>query len=388
MTSNAARAIGCGHYWPRVLILALCVFYPEGAWTQSDALRVRVSAQAPGIGNEARLAALGEAQSQAVTQLLQVLVPAENHELHPALRPILRKAGEYVGATHVLRCEDNVAFTRVEADVQLSENALRHDVATLMLPRLPDKPNVLLVLGEQIANDSVPAVLPDSSVERVFARGLEQFRLKPAGVGTLETRFSQAELIRAVTGEHEAASAFASRIDTDAVVLGTAIARVGPATGGTIPSIEAQITVRILRGRDGIIMGQTATTASLLSPYPESGGEQAIEDAATRALRETVVSAILATLGRQAQDQVLLTIEKPGASERVPELLGALQGIAGVKDARLLFHDPDRCRIRLGYAGSMAELSDALWVMDMGGAALNIRSVIRREVVAVLGGEG
>jgi len=191
-----------------------------------EVLTVRVTGRAEGIGNAAQTEALQATQTEAVAQYLRALVPSDDPALHPALQPILRHAAQYAAACHILRCDEAGEATRIEADVTLSEDALRYDAATPMLPRLSGKPQALLVLGEQIAQDDVPAVLPDSVIERTFMRGLDQFHLDPAGVKTLQERFGQKALLEAVTGDIPASAAFASHTDCDAVVVGAAMTKV------------------------------------------------------------------------------------------------------------------------------------------------------------------
>lgn len=365
----------------RFLAAVLCLGCPLLA-AAPEVLTLRVTGRADGIGSAAQTEALQAAQSEAVVQYLHSLVPSDDPALHPALQPILRHTAQYAASCHVLRCDETGGSTRIEADVTLSEDALRYDVATLMLPRLSEKPKVLLVLGEQIGKDDVPAVLPDSTIERTVGKGLEQFHLVPSSVKALQESFEQKTLIEAVTSDVPASTAFASHTDYDAVVLGAAVTKLEPGAPGTLPRIVATVTVRVHRGRDGAMVGQTSATAAVYSPYLESGGEQAVQDAATRVLRKTAVDCVAATLGRQTQDRVLLTIERPGPDTRVQAVTDLLQGLPGVTSVQPLFHETERCRIRIGYTGPMADLTDAISSASFAGSPIKIRSVLLREILA------
>ncbi len=369
--------------WAGFVLIGVMLVLGGCAWGVSpDVLTIRVTGRANGIGSSSQSEALQSAQREAVTQYLHTLVPSDDPTLPPSLEPVLRHFSQYATACHVLRCDESGENTRIEADVTLSEDALRYDVATLMLPRLREKPKVLLVLGEMIGKDQIPAVLPDSVVERTFFKGMEQFHLAPLGVKTLDDRFIQQVLVEAVTGNVAASTSFSSHTDYDAVVVGSSLTTVEQGAGGGIPRISATTTVRVHRGRDGAMTGQTSGTAAVYSPYLESGGEQAVQDATTRVLRKTAVDCVIATLGRQTQERVLLTVEKPGTEVRVQAVMELIQSVPGVSSVQVLFLETDRCRIRIGYSGPMADLTDAVSGLAFAGAPLKIQSVLLREISA------
>jgi hypothetical protein len=345
----------------------------------ADTVTIRTIGRAEGVDSVARAEALRNAQADAVLQLVYQLVPGSERRLPPALRAIVRRITRYAEQSDILRSDIVDDSVRVEADIHVDEKALRVDVAILMLPRLPKKPVVQLVVGEQIGKDTVPAVLTGSIAESRFLEGLKDFGLAPKGMEDIENTWEPGVLIDIVTGPVGKGVSFASRFDVDVVVLGTVTTETEQ-SDGNIPKIRAKANLRIHGGGDGRIIDDIFTTAAVRSPYAKDGGEQAVYDACTRALHQTAVAAVLAVLARGGEERVVLTVHHPDSRERIDALKSYLESLPGMDSVEERFFDGSRCRLVLHYAGDMAPLADWLRMERYIGAEFRIQKVVLREI--------
>ncbi len=374
-----AAALGCV---PRAMGLVLAcaglwAFSPR-AWCE-ELFTVRKTAYAQGVGLAARQKAIEAAQREVVGDILAVLAPGQD----PApLRPMLNHAEGYVYRYDVIGHEHVGDTTRVEVDVHVREGPLHQDLAAIMLPRLSRKPKTLLVVGEQIAGDTVPAVLEDSTVERALIEGLGSLGLDMEGVAALAERYTQAQLIGIVTGGVEAGQRLARENLRDVVIVGTAIVDTErDPEGRRIERNRARLSLRVYRGLDGKMVDEVATAAAVHSTYIRQAAEQAICDASRKALRGTVVPAVLAVLSAQSPELVLLTVHRPGNRDRMRELIETIEAIPEVRGTEELGYADALARVLIRYEGYMADLVELLAHFTYGGKKFHIEHVLERDMV-------
>ena len=361
------------------ITLALTV----GGWTTTGApqlLTVRVSGFAEGIGVTARDNAIFHAQQEAVRNYLTSITHSE--DIYP-LRPILRNAQRYVAAYDLLRHDIRETETRVELDVQLFEKALRQDFATIMLPRMPRTPKVLLVIGEKIGKDTIVGVTDFGVSETVLKEGLERLRLEVAGVDSIDAYYSLEELMDVVLGDVEVGRRFALGQLADVVVLGAALTETeGEAVEGLVQRHRAKVELRLFRVKDGKMTDALTAVASVHSADRTSGTEQAVQDACKKLLGDTTVSAVLSVVGTEPMRDVLLTIPEPGSPKRLEQLTAVLQSIPGVYAVQRVVDIKKLARFRVNFEGSMMTLADTLCNAAYEGARLEIKRAVDRSLEA------
>ena len=363
----------------RALFACILFACPHTAWPQSaDTLTLRAEGFADGIGFAARARAIKAAEQDAVAQFLGTIVASE--DLSEA-ETLLLRASDYVEGTEVIRCDQQGDATRVEIDARIAEKRLTRDIAEFFLPRLPAPPRILLVIGEQVCPDNIPAVLPDGTGEKALKEALQKKGFQVSGVDTVESLYSHPDLVRFVTGDIETASAFARGAPEDVVAVGTAIAQpYALAPGSNLLRNEAVITLRVFRSFDGKMVDAVTLRHAVHAIDAHEGSVQAVSDACKKIAGDIVVAAVLTVLGTRMGSDIQLTVENPGQRSRLDALLSLLQNVPGVAVVEELFFAPHLARISFAYTGPLPYLVDVLRDRVLEGATLRIRRVVVREM--------
>ena len=348
------------------------------ACAEDDTFSVRMHGYAEGVGFAAREKAIENAKSEVVTAVLQSLVASG--DLQP-LRPILRNAGSYVVSYDLLRHDVEEGATTVEIDAHVLEKPLHRDVATVMLPRLPRPPTILLVVGERIGDDRIAAVHDYGAAEATLIEAMEKLGLSVSGSASVEAHYNHSQLVEIVNGGVEPAQRFARGSLADVVVIGQAVTEVqGDPAGGSLIRNRATVNLRIFRGADGKMTDAFTAVAAVLSQDPLEGGEQAIRDAGAKLVGDITVATVLTVLGAQASDNVLIEIENPGSRERIAAVVAFLEAGANVASVEQLLWSESFARLQAVYPGPMSLLADSLESGTYEGARLQIRRVVGRRM--------
>lgn len=365
----------------RVLIycMAAGLLCLPAAWPTDDTFIVRMTGYADGIGRTARETAIQNALHEIVQSVLENLAGPGQEAV---LQPMLRQSAKYIQHYDVLRDDQEADSTRVEIDAHILEKALRQDLAALMLPRLPAPPEVRLLIGEKLGLDQIIAVIEHGTAETTLREGLEQWGLKTSGIDALGDRYTPVQLMEIVQDAPGTGEAFAQRNSADVVVIGTALTEddgQGSAAGAL--RRRANLTLRTHRGVDGKLMDVLTATAVVESEDPMEGSEQAVQDACAKLLGEIAVSAVITVLGSRVNDEVIVTVERPGNRKRFDEILLDAQTIPGVESITELFYFDEIARFRLHYNDSMAHLVDFLTEYAYDGLKPEVTRAVERKVV-------
>lgn len=364
----------------RTAFFALVVFAPVGlARAQArETITVRAEGFAEGIGFAARKRAIVAAEQDAVNQYLETVIASEDLA---SLEPIFTSPTKYVDHSEVLRCEQEADTTHVEIDAHLIERRLQRDLAEHFLPRLPAKPHVLLVIGEQLGMDNAPAVLPDGVGEKTIKEVLAKKGIQVSGVDAVESFYDHPQLVQIVTGNIEQAAAFARGAQEDVVVLGVATAKpYATAPGSNLIRNEAEITLRVLRNFDGKMVDELSIRHAVHAADVREGSIQAIADASRKIAEAVSVAVVMSVLGTRMGEAIQLTIEQPGERARLDALISLLLSVPGVANLREVFFSGHLARLSFEYQGSMAFLVDTLRGKKLGGAELKVIRVVAHEM--------
>jgi hypothetical protein len=371
------------HTAPRVLlgVAALLFALCPALSAQEQVFTVRMTGQADGVGIAARNNAVASAEEQVVTDVLRSLINME--DLAP-FKAMLRRASGYIQRYDLLHCDIANNSTTVEIDAYVLEKPLRQDVAAAMLPRLPKNSSVLLVIGEQ-ATPEMPMTAGAGAAYLVLRDGLEKYGFTVVGPDKLNAVYSADKLLAVAGGAVDEGSRFARENLQDVVITGVATStHEALATAGDMTRNRARVALRVFSGPDGKMTDALGAEAVVQSGDPRDGGDQAISDATGKLVTDTTVAVVLALLGRQEKDRVLLTLEQPGDGTAVREIVEALRRAEGVSGVEEMLATPALARLQIDYQGSMARLADLIAALPLSGGALEVRKAVGREITAAL----
>ncbi len=341
-------------------------------------LTVRSTGYAEGVGYAARDRAVADARQRALLDVMQALSASEDLKL---FRPILRSVDAYVPTYDLLRHDQVGSDTRVEIDAHVLEAPLHRDIAAIMLPRLPEKPKVLLVIGEQIGDDGIMAV-PDFGVAEVaLKKVLEEKGLEVRGVDTLNKLYTHQQLMTLVGGGVEEGAKFAKENTAHVVVVGTARSTYTQSSDDVnMKKNSAELRLNVFRGSDGKMVEDVYTQAAVHSADAFEGGEAAVQDACRKAQQAVLTAAAITVLSTRASDALLITVMDPGSRERLDALVQALTLEPGAGAPQVLYYSDGLARVSLPYDGSLGYLVDSIAHYSITGAGVEVRRVLKRDV--------
>jgi hypothetical protein len=371
------------HTAPHVIlgVAALLLFCCPALRAQEQVFTVRMTGQADGVGIGARNNAVAAAQEQILKDVLRAMLNTD--ELAP-FKAVMRHASGYIQRYDLLRCDTANNSTTVEIDAYVLEKPLRQDVAAVMLPRLPKHSTVLLVLSEQPTPET-PVTVGAGSAFLVLREGLEKYGLTVIGPDKLTDVYSTDKLLAATGGTVDEGSRFARENLQNVIITGqasSAYEALPTATG--MNRNRAHVALRVFSGADGKMTDALGAEAVVQSADPRDGGDQAISDAAGKLVTDTTVAVVLALLGREQKDRVLLSIEQPADEAAVNELADILRGADGVAGVEIVLFSPALARLQLDYDGSMARLSDLLPLLPLSSGTLEVRKAVGRAITVAL----
>jgi hypothetical protein len=348
-----------------------------------------MEAKAPGTGMEARAVATGNAQHAILAQILKTSLAIDDA---PTIEPLLQRPERYIRSTQLARYEIVDGETRIEVESFVDRNQLLKDAASLILPRIQPPPKALVLVAQQ-AGANEPAVASSAgTAEREIGKALEKASFEVVDTACVRACHTEAELLAAIKGNSQVAGSFAREGFADVVVLGEAAvdtehgggflpsSRRPSAPGQAVPRRHGKVTVRVFRGRDGKCIDTLTREAVVHSAIPDEGAAAALEDACAKLTEDMVMLCVMAVVGEQARDELVITLEEPGTRERLGAFAGVLAKATGSPAVDVLLYSDRLARVRVSYAGSMVPLMDILTGNTYAGMALEIRRALQRDV--------
>ncbi len=337
---------------------------------------VTLEGSAPGSGGAARMAAIDNAREQAVLEVLEEAVSTADLS---AVYPIIEHAFHYVHAFRILDHRQEGGVTWVEVEMDVYQDAIHRDAALLALPHLAEPPKVLLVI---VARAESGEGLEEHAllVEALLAEALENQGMEWMGAAEL-TAYHGADELRAYVADGAPALGRLARIhQADAVVYGEAVCESGEGRGNVRPR-KARINAQVLRGSDGLPMKSFSASATVHSTAAALGFRQALEDATHKLWEWVFVGAVLAVVGAESPDSVMITIENVPNQAILDEILVVLESDLGIAGAETLYMSRREARVRIPYSRSLAPLSDAIAARNFQGYRVAPVRVVSREMV-------
>lgn len=346
----------------------------------SEVLTLRAEARADGTGFTAKTKAIARAQENAIGQLLGTLAPNVDPQL---MEPIFRESSKYIDSYDLLRHDNLSDNTKVEIDAHIAARPLRQDLAAIVLPRLPEPPSVVLLVGEQLVGDKITAV-PDNGVAEVALRdGLRKMGLKVTSSSELSSVYSQADFIDIVNGGAAAGAHFAQENECEAAIVGTAICAFEPNAFGTnVGRIRATVTLRIFRSVDGKMMEESVSNAAIAAEDTMAASEESIRDAATKIKGDATVATVMTVLAAVGKDRVHLMIPSPGPESLPAGVLKVLRAEEFVSEISEPYYSSKMYRLSMRYDGPMSYLVALISPGSYDGKTLQVNRVLNRIITA------
>lgn len=352
----------------------------HAAAVDNEVLTIRAEARTEGTGFTAKTKAIERAQENAIGMLLGSLAPNVDPQL---MEPIFRESSRYIDSYDLLR-HDNVGDnTKVEIDAHIAARPLRQDLAAIVLPRLPEPPAVVLLVGEQLVGDKIVAV-PDNGVAEVALReGLRKMGLKVTSSSGLASTYSQADFINIVNGGSEAGARFAQENECEAAIVGTAVCAFEPNAFGTnVGRVRATVTLRIFRSVDGKMMEESVSNAAIAAEDAMAASEESLRDACTKIKGDATVATVMTVLAAVGKDRVHLMIPAPGPQSLAEGVLKVLRREEFVSDISEPYYSAKMYRLSMRYDGPMSYLVGLISPGNYDGKTLQVDSVLSRIIKA------
>jgi len=345
-----------------------------------EVLTIRTEARAEGTGFTAKTKAIARAQENAIGQLLGRMAPQVDPQL---MEPIFREASRYVDSYDLLRQDTVDDATKVEIDAHIAARPLQQDLAGIVLPRLPEKPTVVLLMGEQFVGDKITAVPDEGTAEVALRTGMRKLGLQVSSSSELSQTYQQSDLIEILAGGVSGGARFAQENLCDAAIVGTAVCALEPNAFGTnVSRVRATLTLRIYRSVDGKLMEEVVTHAAIAAEDLVAASEEAIRDACVKVQGSATVATVMTVLGAVGKDRVHLMIPSPGPQEQAEKVLSILQGEDLVSDLSAPYYSSKMYRLSMQYEGPMSYLIAQISPGSYGGKTLEIDRVVNHVITA------
>jgi len=364
-------------------------------------IKVRIEAKAPGTGMEARAVATRNAQHAILAQILKTSLAIDDA---PTIEPLLQRPERYIRSTQLACYEIVDGETRIQVESFVDRNQLLKDAAALILPRIQPPPKALVLVAQQVGANEPAVASSAATAESEIGKALEKASFEVVDTASVRACHTEAELLAAIKGDSQVAGSFAREGFADVVVLGEATVDAEPSAPGkmgrfpisglrggvdrTAGNREAsqffrrhgKVTVRVFRGRDGKCIDTLTREAVVHSAIPAEGATAALEDACAKLTEDMVMLCVMAVVGEQARDELVITLEEPGTRERLDAFAGVLVKATGSPTVDALLYSDRLARVRVRYAGSMVPLMDILTGNTYEGMALEIQKALKRDV--------
>ena len=254
-----------------------------------------------------------------------------------------------------------------------------------MLPRLPRKPSVRVLLAEFIGPGAREGGPTFDVAEAVLRKPLEEFGFVVKGVHDLLDHYEAPQLVAIAEGDVPTTAAFARANGEDVVLVGS-ITTTHEAAGAESNMLRnrARAALRVVSGPDGKVRDTLAAEAVVQSVDPAEGGTQAAQDACGKLTGDCVVAIVLAMLGMEDETRVIVRLEQPGNQQAVDDLCSVLQSVGGAGAIERLFFSETMARLAVEYTGDMAFFSDAITGKIAGGRKVEVSRCVKREIWLVL----
>jgi hypothetical protein len=362
--------------WIAVLLLFVGAALAAG---EDELIKVHKEAVANGGGTSARNEAVRTAERGLILDILQATLSPENLSQAQCLAD---DPARYIRSTQILHHETHADATHVAIESFVRRKLILKDLAALLLPRMPAPPTVLVLLTEQMGADAPAAVGTPDGAAAALADGLRKAGLDVVDTSVLRACYADSDLVAAARADNETAARFAQQGFADVVILGNAaVASEAKGAADSVRANKATVSLRIFRAADGKQVETLGAEALVHSADPTEGALAALQDACAKLTEDTGVAIVVAAAGLSPSEDVLVTVEQPGARARFDDLIAALKQAVGDANVEPLFYTDALARIRIKQPGSIRALVETVCARPYQGTALETRKAFQRTVI-------
>lgn len=362
------------------LFFSAALLLSLGATAEDEELmKVRMTAEAPGIGVSSRGAAVQKAEQDIVRQTLDAALVLD--DMTP-LNGLIQQPGKYIRSTQLIRYDTTDTATKVEVECFINRKDLLKEAAATLLPRMGRPPAVLVLMAEQFGSAGVLDASRTGAAETALSKELRAAKLEVSDPAALRAGADTDALLAKIQGTLGSPAELAARTGAQSVILGEAVVNEGPTSAsGNVHTLNAGVTIRIYRGSDGSLLDALSQEATVQSANPAEGAIGAIGDACAKLAKEAALYAVLAAVAPVKQDELIVTVEEPGERGRFDQVLRQAENAGGEGSVQEIFYTGDLARLRVKYAGKVSDFVDTILAQHYQGFTLEPRHVVQRDIL-------
>jgi hypothetical protein len=367
------------HRMPGLLFAAALLFAISAPAQDEELMKVRMTAEAPGVGVGSRAAAVQNAEREIVRETLEAALALD--DMTP-LAALIQQPGRYVRSTQLIRYDATDAATKVEIECFVNRKDLLKDAAAVLLPTMARPPTVLILIAEQLGSGGVLDASKPGAAETAMAGELRAAKLEIADAAGARKGVDAGALLAKIQGTQGSPAELAARTGAQAVILGEAVVNAAPMSAtGNVHTLNAGVTIRIYRGSDGSLLDALSQEANVQSANPAEGAVGAIGDACAKLGKEAALYAVLAAIAPVKPDELILTLEDPGDRGRFDQVLQKAENAGGAGAVEEIFYTADMARLRIRYTGKVSDFVDTMLAGEYQGFTLEPRHVVQRDIL-------
>jgi hypothetical protein len=359
---------------------AVCLHAAAGP--EQFLFKLEAAGVAHGTGLHARQRAIQAAQEQALRELAESLVGRDSPRI---VEVLVEQGAAFIHTSNVAQHEVVHGETRVQAAFLVNILRFRRVASQLLLPELPYKPHVLIVVADLLD----PAEAPPGSriAETTLADAFRDAGLEVADAGDVRAQYPP-QALETLLAEADSGDLIGRNVRCDVAILGTVTAaRAGRGGGGNVLPTTAHLVLRVVRSSDGRLLDSAAIEAIVNSVDYLEGATQAIEDASRKLAPQMIDAAVLAVVDPDAPGGITLTIEAPATRANFEVVRQALQDHLDPDAVQEVFYSDELARLRLDYAGDLRQIVRPLVTRRYPGFHLEQRQTYGRQSVLRLHAE-
>lgn len=374
---------------PMVIMLLLVIGSGSSVWAQSEKKAIETvyvigTSRIKGDDMSAsREQAIADGLVTAVSQVLFDLLPQEtvvgNFQL--LSERLIEKTDAFVRNYKVLTESTHGDLHRVMVQASVSVRRMKGELKKIGIHtgRRP-YPRVLFCMAEKLVSDLSFAYWwgGDSAWQTGIAEAQMRQIFKDKGFVLVAPRANVASGSLPPELSVPEAVSIAQQLKAEIVVIGQAEAQEAPNTmAGTIRSFKGTIAARAYRVDSGQQIAQTQRSALTASEEPNTGGREALRNAATLSGEDLVLKIAEVWFSPQSGlSQTKLIVEGIGGNiANFVKFRGMLGTMSGVDNLQLKEMMPDAAVLLVDYQGTARALADALLLQNFDTFGLNITAI-------------
>ncbi|HOE67197.1 MAG TPA: hypothetical protein PLO62_11790 [Candidatus Hydrogenedentes bacterium] len=342
-------------------------------------LRLQANGVAMGIGAAGRVAAIENAERNAIAQALEEI--AATRDL-TSFGSMIQAPSRYVLSYNLLRHETSADATEVSVDLFLNKDLFCAEAAAILARTLPRRPRLVVLMGEKTGEAPVRVASPENWAADALCHSLRDRHMDVCGMRELAAHYSAEELTARLEAETPLAARLALENLADMALIASVYSAIDPGPTNA-KACSVRLSARLLRGADAAVLFDRSVDAVVHSVNAEEGMRQATLDACLKLAPKAATMAILGLAGLR-DAQVTLSIANIRSRENAAIVQDCIAAFPGVRRAEIIFYADALARLRIDGDFSLSALVDHLVLRAFPTFWLESKSAMDREVEMTL----